>query len=58
MDSEVVHFINAYLLGRSTRTMKSILRPGTHLGLVAEYHNCLGWDNFLEGRICALWVEI
>jgi hypothetical protein len=30
-----------------------------HLHLtVAEYHDRLGWDNFLEGRICALWLEL
>jgi hypothetical protein len=25
---------------------------------IGQYHDCLGWDNFLEGRICALWVEL
>jgi hypothetical protein len=26
--------------------------------LASEYHDRLRWDNFLEGRICALWVEL
>ncbi len=23
----------------------------------ARYYDCLGWDLFLEGQLCALWVE-
>jgi hypothetical protein len=45
-------------IGFGTRTMKSILCPSSWLGLVAEYHDHLGWDDFLEGRICTLWVEL
>ncbi len=55
---EVVYLFRTFLLGRGTRTMTSILRPGSRLRLVAQHHDRLGWDNFLEGRICALWVEL
>jgi hypothetical protein len=26
--------------------------------MAARFHDRLGWDNFVEGRICALWVEM
>ena len=26
--------------------------------MAAHLHDRLGWDNFVEGRICALWVEM
>jgi hypothetical protein len=26
--------------------------------LASEYHDRLGWDNFIEGQICALWVKL
>jgi hypothetical protein len=37
--------------------MMSLLRSGSKLGVEAKYHDRLGWDSFLEGRVCALWVE-
>ena len=37
--------------------MTSLLRSGSTLGVEAKYHDRLGWDSFLEGRVCALWVE-
>jgi hypothetical protein len=37
--------------------MTSLLRPGSKLGVEAKYHDRLGWDSFLEGWVCALWVE-
>jgi hypothetical protein len=56
---EVVYTFRTYLLGRVAKTITSILRPGLHLHLtIAEYHNRLGWDNFLEQRICAFWFEL
>jgi hypothetical protein len=55
---EVVYLFRSYLLARGTHTMASLLRPESRLRLVAEYHDRFGWDNFLEGRICAIWVEL
>jgi hypothetical protein len=57
-DPEVTRLISTYLLARGTRTMKSLLRPNSRMTLASEYHDRLGWDNFIEGRICALWVEL
>ncbi len=55
---EVTHLFRSYLLAYSTRTMKSLLPSGTrYLVLASEYHDQFGWDYFLEGRICTLWVE-
>jgi hypothetical protein len=55
---EVVYLFHTYLLGRGTRTSTSILRLGSRLQLVAQHHDRLGWDNFLKGRMCVLWVEL
>ena len=54
---EIIYLFQAYLLARGTRTMTSLLRSGSKLGVEAKYHDRLGWDSFLEGRVCALWVE-
>ncbi len=54
----MMHLFRSYLLARGTRTMKSLLHSGTrYLVLAPEYHDRLEWDNFVEGRICTLWVE-
>ena len=58
MDPEVVHLFRRYLSGPGTRTMASLLGQPSQYCLAAEYHDRLGWDNFLEGRISALWVEL
>jgi hypothetical protein len=57
MNGEVVHLFKQYLLAGGTRTLTLLLKPNSRLGVEACYHNCLGWDCFLEGRLCALWVE-
>jgi len=54
---EIIYLFQAYLLARGTRTMMSLLRSGSKLGVEAKYHDRLRWDSFLEGRVCALWVE-
>ena len=38
--------------------MTSILYPGLLLHLEAEYHDCLGWENFLKGCICTQLGEL
>jgi hypothetical protein len=57
-DPEVVHLFWRYLSGRGTRTMASLLGQPSRCCLAAEYHDQLGGDNFLEGQISALWVEL
>jgi hypothetical protein len=56
-DGKVVHLFKGYLLSGGTRTLTSLLKPNLGLGVEAQYHDCLGWDCFLEGQLCALWVE-
>jgi hypothetical protein len=57
MDGKVVQLFKRYLLAGGTRTLTLLLKPNSRLGVEARYHDCLGWDCFLEGRLCALWVE-
>jgi hypothetical protein len=56
-DGKVVHLFKGYLLVGGTRTLTSLLKPNSRLGVEAWHHNSLGWDCFLEGQLCALWVE-
>jgi hypothetical protein len=56
-DGKVVQLFKRYLLAGGTHTLTLLLKPNSRLGVEAPYHNCLGWDCFLEGQLCALWVE-
>jgi len=55
---ELILCIIKYLLTRSRSTMSAITwnKPAFHS--LATHHDRLGWDCFLEGRICWKWVEI
>ena len=57
MDSKIIHLFKRYLLARGTRTLPSLLQPGSQLGVEARFHDRLGWGCFLEGQPFALWVE-
>jgi hypothetical protein len=57
MDGKVVQLFKRYLLAGGMRTLTLLLKPNSRLGVEARYHDHLGWDCFLEGRLCALWVE-
>ncbi len=57
MDGKVVHLFKRYLLAGGTRTLTLLLKPNSRLGVEAWYHDRLGWNCFLEGQLCALWVE-
>jgi hypothetical protein len=56
-DGKVVHLFKQYLLAVGTPTLTFPLEPNSRLGVDARYHDCLGWDCFLEGQLCAFWVE-
>ncbi len=56
-DGKLVNLFKEYLLAGRTRTLTSLLKPGSNLGVEEWLHNHLGWDCFLEGQLCALWVE-
>ena len=34
--------------------MTLLLEPGSKLTLLAEFHDRLGWESFVEGMICKL----
>jgi hypothetical protein len=53
----VVQLFKRYLNAGGTRTLTLLLQPNSRLGVEARFHDCLGWDCFLEGQLCALWVE-
>jgi hypothetical protein len=57
MDSKVVQLFKQYLLAGGTCTTTLLLKPYSRLGVEARFHDRLGWDCFLEGRLCAPWVE-
>ena len=56
-NGELVHLVEQYLLARGQCSMTSLLQPHSEFTLLAQFHDRLGWDSFLEGRICVLWVE-
>jgi len=56
-DSKILYLFKRYLLACGIRTLTSLLKPGSKLGVELRFHDRLGWDCFLEGRLCALWVE-
>jgi hypothetical protein len=56
-DGKEVHLFKQYLLTGGTCTLTLLLKPNSRLGVEVRYHDHLGWDCFLEGCQCALWVE-
>jgi hypothetical protein len=55
---KLVGVIRSYLLARGTKTAVSLLCPESSLKMAAYFHDRLGWDNFVERRICFLLVEM
>ena len=53
---ELTQLITSYLLARGRKTLRSLLPSNSPFILLARFHDGLGWDNFLEGRISSLWV--
>ena len=55
----LVWVFQSYLIDRGTKTAVSLLHPDSSpLQMAARFHDCLRWDDVVEGRICALWVEM
>ncbi len=48
MESKI-HLVKRYLPARGTRTLTSLLQPGSQLDVEALFQDRLGWDSFLEG---------
>ena len=53
----VVRMIQEYLKGRGTVKMQSSVGKTSEYQLVAKFHDRLGWDNFVEGRLCSIWLQ-
>jgi hypothetical protein len=56
-DGKEVHLFKEYLLAGGMCTLTLLPKPGSKLGVEVWFHNCLSWDCFLEGQLCALWVD-
>ena len=54
-DFELILLIKDYLLARGDRTMLSFCRPNSIYRQLRHLHDQIGYDNFLEGRICKLY---
>ena len=51
--------LDKYLLARGEKTMQECLRVrSTKHQMLADMHNKLGWDNFVEGRICKTYLQL
>ena len=50
--------IERYLNGRGTIRMQSLLDRSSRYWMLAKFNDYLGWDNFVEARICKLWLEL
>jgi hypothetical protein len=57
-DRELVHLIRSYLLYRGDRPMLSFCRPNSPYTQLATVTEALGYGNFLEGRICTLFLPM
>ena len=53
----VVRMIQRYLKGRGRVKMQSLVSKTSEYQLVAKFHDRLGWDNFVEGRLCSIWLQ-
>jgi hypothetical protein len=56
-DGKVVQLFKQYLLATGMHTLALLLKPNSRLRVEAQFHDHLGWDCFLEGQLCALWIE-
>ena len=59
-DPKLAAMIESYLRARNTSTMVESCPWTTHskYGVLAEYHDKLGWQNFIEGRLLSYYVDI
>jgi hypothetical protein len=57
-DRELVYLIRSYLLSRGDRPMLSFCRPNSPYAQLASLTDELGYGNFLEGRICTLFLPM
>ena len=57
-DLVLTDMLREYLLSQGTKTMRECLHvSSTKHQLLADVHDRLGWDNFVEGRLCSVYLE-
>ena len=58
-DPILVLMIQSYLSARGHSTMLSLIHPAwpQKYTILAKYHDKLGWQHFVEGRVVSLYVE-
>ena len=55
---ELTRLVISYLLAQGRKTLRSLLPPNSPFILLDGYHDRLGWDNFIEGRISSIWLQL
>ncbi len=50
--------LDIYLKYRGRHSMRAIVRPHPELHKFGHHHDKLGWDNFMEGRICTQFFQL
>lgn len=56
-DEDLIEMIQEYLLAQGEKRMVDCSPPRRYQ-LLAKTHDYLGYDNFVEGRICSLFLEV
>jgi hypothetical protein len=57
-DFELILLLKDYLLSRGDRSLLSFCRPNSIYRQLALLHDQIGYNNFLEGRICKLFQSM
>jgi len=58
-DLVLCDMLQEYLLSQGSKTMLDCLHVmSTRHQVLAEVHDKLGWDNFVEGRICTMYLDV
>ena len=58
MEAGLAYLVRDYLLARGGKQMSQCLPDrASKWHLLATQHDKLGWDNFLEGQICVLYLK-
>ena len=58
-DLALLDILSEYLSAQGSKTMTEYVHNRhSPFRLLSEVQNRLGWDNFIEGRISTLWLEV
>jgi len=56
IDPDLIAMIDEYLMAQGSKSMMDCSPPACYTAL-ARAHDRLGWDNFVEGRICTAYLD-